>query len=547
MHRSKISRMLWDSRWIATPLAAVLMAAGANANDYLASEGELQSVTVQTSGEEIAGESIQPMVDFETLESEQAYNAQVGFHEFAPAASCNCCQTTCCTKEKKEAATKAMKSAFAGVFYANKFDYLNDPCYDGPSFCGDCLKGMSTPLGTLSLGGETRFRYHNERNHRGVGITGRDDNFWLFRQRLYADWKLNDMVRFYAEGLHAESMGEQFNARPIEVNNMDFLNLFVDVNLLSGDAGKLTARLGRQELLYGAQRTVSPLDWANTRRTFEGVRLLYQNDDTSLDGFWTEFVPVDPRDGDEGDNNQQFYGVYGTQKNTALGQLEGYYLGYDNDTANFSFHTIGGRSSGSSDGGILYDFESAYQFGENSNGSDHSAAFVTAGLGRKVNTALWSPTVWLYYDYASGDDDFANAAPGDDGYNHLFPLAHKYNGFMDLFGRRNLHDLNVFSLTPLNDKVSLILWYHYFALAEATTPYSVVMTPYNTTSPAGDRELGHEIDVLFNINLNPRNNILVGYSHFSAGDYYDTTMGLPAGVADDADADFFYAQFQTRY
>ena len=208
---------------------------------------------------------------------------------------------------------------------------------------------------------------------------------------------------------------------------------------------------------------------------------------------------------------------------------------------------MGGRVSGATKGKTLYDFEGAYQFGDNTNGTDHFAGFFTAGLGRKIETNFLSPTVWMYYDYASGEDDQAEVRRGDNGYDHLFPLAHKYNGFMDLFGRRNLHDFNIFSLTPLNKKVSMIVWYHYFTLVEDTTPYSVVLTPYNAANAAGDRELGHEIDVLFNINLTARKNILLGYSHFSAGDYFDTTAGLPPGVDQDADADFFYAQFQFRY
>jgi hypothetical protein len=36
--------------------------------------------------------------------------------------------------------------------------------------------------------------------------------------------------------------------------------------------------VGRQELLYGAQRLISPLDWANTRRTFEGGKLIWQGE-----------------------------------------------------------------------------------------------------------------------------------------------------------------------------------------------------------------------------------------------------------------------------
>lgn len=457
---------------------------------------------------------------------------------------------TCVNKEKQEAATKAMKGAYAGVFYANNFGYLTNPHYNGPAFLGESLKNMRSPLGTISLGGESRSRYHSEDNHRGLGITGRDDQFWLFRQRLYADWRVNDLIRVYGETLYADSGGETFPPRPIEENNFDMQNLFVDVNLLSGNDGNLTLRGGRQELVFGEQRTISPLDWANTRRTFEGLRGLYQNGDTAIDAFWTGFVPVRPQDLDQADYDQQFYGVYLTQKNTAVGTLEAYYIGYDQTdpaTPDFSYHTLGSRASGATQGGWLYDCEGGVQFGDNFSADDHSAMFTTLGLGRALKGSLLSPTVWFYYDYASGEEDFADVSRGDGGYDHLFPLAHKYNGFMDLFGRRNLHDINVFSSTPLGKNVSMILWYHYFLLAEATTPYSVVMTPYNTTAAAGDRELGHEIDLLFDVSLNARNNILLGYSHFAAGDYYSTTAGLPPSVAVDADANFFYAQFQTRY
>jgi hypothetical protein len=95
-------------------------------------------------------------------------------------------------------------------------------------------------------------------------------------------------LRFYAEGIYADSEHESFAARGIDENYGDLLNLFVDLKFTD----RLTARVGRQELLFGAQRTVSPLDWANTRRTFEGVRLLYSTNEWSIDGFYTQFVPV---------------------------------------------------------------------------------------------------------------------------------------------------------------------------------------------------------------------------------------------------------------
>ena len=461
----------------------------------------------------------------------------------APApAPCNCCNGNGCTKEKKEKATAAMKSAYKGVFYANDHSYLKDKCYDGPSFLGDSLKGLWD--GNLDIGGEARVRYHSENNHRGLGLTGNDDEFWLTRVRTYANLKLSDNFRLYGEYLYADSGGETFNNRPIEENRGEIQNLFLDTQLTDSTS----LRLGRQEISLGNQRLVSPLDWANTRRTFDGGRLTHKGEKWTTDAFFLH--PVNRNAANESkidDTNEEvdFFGVYTSNAKHALGTLEAYYLALINEPLDFSFHTLGSRVAGKADNGLLYEAEGGVQFGDNSPGfGNHSASFFTGGLGKQLNLAggKWKPTVWAWYDYASGDDQVP-AARGDDGFDHLFPLGHKYVGFIDLFGRRNYHDLNFQFITPIGKKVKMIWWFHNFWLDEATTPFNINLAPFNPNNAAGDRELGQELDVLFNITLNPRNNVLIGYSFFNAGRYYDTTPGVPT----DADADFFYFQYQTRF
>ncbi|TWT53054.1 hypothetical protein Pla22_06820 [Rubripirellula amarantea] len=467
-------------------------------------------------------------------------------HQYADptytATPCQCCNSTCCTKEKKDAATAKMKGAYKGVFYANDFSYLNDKCYDGPEFCGDSLKGLLN--GKLDLGGEARVRYHSENNHRGLGLTGRDDEFWLTRLRFFSNYRINEYFRVYGEYLYADSGGEFFNNRPIEENRGEIQNLFLDTNLTEN----LSVRVGRQELLFGEQRLVSPLDWGNTRRTFQGVRGTYQGDDWTVDGFFTNPVNRNAANEskiDDAEEDIDFFGVYASTSKFDVGTVDAYYLGLTNDILDFDYHTIGSRVGGKSDGGLLYEVEGGVQFGSNSPGyGSHSAGFFTGGLGRQLNVANdWKPTVWAWYDWASGGDDVP-AARGDNSFDHLFPLAHKYNGFMDLFGRRNLHDVNFQFITPImGPKVKMILWYHHFFLDQATTPYGVTMQPYNANNAARDKELGQEIDVLFNVDLNPRNNVLIGYSHFNAGEYFKTTPGVQSSD----DADFFYFQYQTRF
>ena len=72
---------------------------------------------------------------------------------------------------------------------------------------------------------------------------------------------------------------------PIDVDRGDALNLFVDARLFEVKDRPLWLRVGRQELLYGSQRLVSTLDWANTRRTFQGVKLFYRSEKFDADSF----------------------------------------------------------------------------------------------------------------------------------------------------------------------------------------------------------------------------------------------------------------------
>lgn len=70
---------------------------------------------------------------------------------------------------------------------------------------------------------------------------------------------------------------------------------------------------------------------------------------------------------------------------------------------------------------------------------------MTSAHGGKTPTGflsgrLASRRVWAWYDFASGDSDPTDGEIG--AFNQLFPLGHKYFGFLDLMARQNIHDLN---------------------------------------------------------------------------------------------------------
>lgn len=431
------------------------------------------------------------------------------------------------------------------VFYDNDFAYLEDPNYHGQCL-GDCLKLMQVgdcgQYGTLDIGGQTRLRYHREvgmgQDISGPGVLRFEDtehDILLSRMRLYGNWKATDSTRVYIEGIFAEVTDDNgtYLPRPIDVNCGDFLNAFIDYDL---DAD-LTVRIGRQELLYGAERLISPLDWANTRRTFEGVKLMYAANDWRVDGFYTHFVPVKPFELDQADYAQPFYGVYSIYAGWENKTLDLYYIGYDYNFAgapivtDFSLDTMGSRLFGTN-GDWLYEFEGGVQFGRQSGlFQDQDASFATGGIGRKYPKHPWTPTLWVYYDYASGN------FPGGDfnRFNQLFPLGHKYFGFIDAVQRSNIESPNVLLTMSPTKKWDFLMWYWYF-LANSGTDIvpSLGGTPVQSTSRT---HFGDELDLLAKYKYSPRTNILFGYSHFWRGDK----------ILAPKDADFFYTQWEMNF
>jgi Alginate export len=441
-------------------------------------------------------------------------------------------------RKKKEALQKKMAGAYKPLFFDNDFSYLNDPAYED-SHWGEELKQLEIgDCWTLDIGGQYRARYHGERNMRGLGLTGRDDDFLLHRTRLFANAKFGDTIRLYGEFLDAESNYENYAPRAIEVNRADMLNIFADLLLHDFDAGSLTARVGRQELLYGNQRLISPLDWANTRRAFEGAKLMWAGEDWNADFFYTRPVLVQPHRFDSPDYNQEFMGAYATRKSDPNSVVDLYAMQYNNSSQGQAFrYTITGARWLKKEGDWTFETEGAFQYGTTTQQTGHSAGFAMAGLGYTWTDAPWTPTLTGYYDWASG----GNLRGGRRGFDHAFPLAHKYLGFMDLFGRSNINTPNALLTLKPTPKSQLLLWYYYFFLDNLNdTPYNVNMTPFQPAIAPQSRDLGHEVDVIFTYNLSDREEIILGYSHFFSGQYYNA---LPFS----GDADFFYTQYLINF
>lgn len=395
----------------------------------------------------------------------------------------------------------------------------------------------------LSIGGRTRARFEAWDNF-GFGAPANDsDEFLLWRAFLHADFHLGENLRVFVEGKTAQSTDRDLpgGRRTLDVDSLELQQAFADITFdLSGSA-TLTLRPGRQELLFGKQRLVSPLPWGNTLRHWDGVSAIYKRDGFKAHAFWTEFVPTDKYRFNTADTERDFYGLYTT---TAIEEIDGgldlYYLGFHNQSVAFNGtagdeerHTLGGRLFGKFGDGLFdYDLEGAYQFGEVGAG-DVSAYFIAAQLGFTPEDIDWNPRFYVGFDYASGDD-----SPGGDveTFNQLFPLGHAYFGFIDTVGRQNIIDASTGVRFKPTDKLTAGVDAHFFFRAEESDALynaggGVVRAPGGSTS----NEVGAEIDLTLNYQLNRNTTIGAGYSHFFPGEFIEET-----GEGDAID--FFYTQ-----
>ncbi len=310
----------------------------------------------------------------------------------------------------------------------------------------DFLKRI--PLGEdflFTTGGEYRWRYNNEVDSRLSGI---DNTYYSSRTRVYGDFWYRDLFRLYGEFITAQSFDQDLPPQSTDQYNPNFLNLFADAKLATIRDQPMWLRGGRQELLYGSQRLISPLDWVNTRRTFQGGKLFWQNDKWSLDGFVVQ--PVVPSANSFASVNWQqvFSGLWGTYRPVRGEVVDFYYLNFQDSTKIYSgqngakgaenVSTVGSRWYGDRNH-WLWDAEGMVQFGRYSNQGIFANAY-TMGGGHNFANLPMNPTLWVYYDYASGDPNPGSGVHRT--FNQLFPFGHYYFGMMDLVGRQNINDIH---------------------------------------------------------------------------------------------------------
>ena len=405
-----------------------------------------------------------------------------------------------------------------------------------------------TDASELTVGGQVRVRGESWDNF-AFGADN-DDAFWLTRVRLHTDLRICTGFRVYVEGIsalaHDRDLPPAGGKRPIDEDNLDLLNAFGDftADLLGA---RHTLRLGRQELSFGKQRLVSPLDWVNTRRTFDGGRILATAGGWKIDGIAARLVQVDPTAFNDEDSGRDLYGVYATRgfKESPVKSVDLYWLVADNQTNTFATaagdenrDTFGARVTGTCPlTGIEVDLEGAWQTGDMA-GQDVDAHMVAVALARKIPFCPLGSTLTAGYDLASGDGDKTDGELGT--FNQLYPLGHKYFGWADFVGRQNIQDLQAGLDIPVG-KAKASVVHHWFSLDEkGDALYNAAGGIQRAGSAGACDEVGHELDLLVAWPVDQHLHLSAGWSRFFAGEFLSDT-----GAAEDVD--FLYSTVQVTF
>jgi hypothetical protein len=242
------------------------------------------------------------------------------------------------------------------------------------------------------------------------------------------------------------------------------------------------------------------------------------------------------------DDDNELYGIYGSARPGGIAQVDLYWLALRRDDATINGstgdedrHTLGARVQGElADTGLDYDVEAAWQGGELGS-ADINAGMVSLVVGANGNDDIRSRAEFGF-DFASGDDD-----PNDnevETFNQLFPLGHKYLGYIDAIGRQNVIDLRGSASANLFSKVRSGVDVHYFRRASSDdAAYNAGGGVLRGGAAGTSKYVGVEIDLTLKIPVSTYSLVQFGYSHFFAGDFIDQ-----AGSSEDID--FAYLSFQ---
>lgn len=294
----------------------------------------------------------------------------------------------------------------------------------------------------VSFGGELRAELDRAMHEDWGAMNVGRNIFLLQRYQVHADLHLSDRIRIFGQLRSGLENGRKNGPRPIDEDQLNVQNLFIDLIPYKGMDDRMTIRLGRQELQYGSGRLLDVREGPNLRLYFDGAKVAYTSPKWNVDAFLMAAgrVKTGVFDNPIISRKSSLWGIYSTHNAAKMLNIDLYYMGINRDEARFddgvaaeTRHTVGTRlwANGNE---LLYNFEIGYQLGK-FGAADIRAWGGSMDIAYRFANLNGAPTVKLRSDFISGDDVKGDGKLGT--FNALYPNG-GYFGMNPQAGPANL-------------------------------------------------------------------------------------------------------------
>lgn len=411
---------------------------------------------------------------------------------------------------------------------------------------------MTTMDGKLKINAEARVRYEFFNNTDFVSGTNDKNDFIFTRVRPKFTLTPHEQLTVVFEPQFSAGWGEVLNTSVSSVNSATGGTTSGGLNdpTLGVHQGYFTyapnsvisLTLGRQEIAYGDELVIGSVGWHNTGRSFDALKLKFKKDRYWVDAIYSLLSDQESAAGrgacaapcNFGDHH--FGGLYGSINAAEWLKEFDLYAFYRYDDASnprpHNYLTFGTRLKGKKSA-FDYRFEATGQYGKS-----------TVANGGNYNQRDYQADLEVGYNF----ENFYNFRFGLEGllasenYIQMFPTAHKWIGYVDLFGRRNIMGGVVHLSIKPNDKWFAKLDAH--TLFRYTTDRGLFRlngtTEIGAAGTSNSRLAGEEID--FVVSYKPLKML-----SFDAGINGFIPMGFVKGNVGDDIALFGFLQSKLKF
>jgi hypothetical protein len=350
----------------------------------------------------------------------------------------------------------------------------------------------------FSIGGEVRYQYFFYKNEEWGELPDDNDGYMRNRLLLHSDIQIRNRIRSFVQLQSSASYGQEVEPSPVEANELDIQQAFLDVTLIKSATNSLLLRAGRQEMKYGSSRLISVREGLN-RQAFDGLNLILKTTRMRADAFYTYYVVNESGIFNDRSfyHNIKLWGVYVVHNAVPLTKnIDLYYISLEKDEATWNDvtgkeqrHSFGSRMWGSNKR-FTYDMEGVVQFGKLET-SSILAWTISSNVNYAVSSRQRSPIVGLKSELISGDKKSRDGKIGS--FNSLFPRG-AYFGYVALIGPTNLFDIHPSIEVPLSNRIAALIDYDVFwrfSLEDGI--YNAASKPIYPAGNSRERLIGHQI------------------------------------------------------